>query len=240
MTGVFRLLMDSPIDGTAMCCLMYICWRHNFKQGHARPGIDRIASDLGLKPRTVIAAMKRLDNSHLIVKEKGSGRGRTTRYKLPWLQLHLIDPSSTDPIPWKPGRRGAKSSEKVQQDAPFHPERVHHSVEKGATGCTLPSTKGASERHKGYIPASEKVQQDAPEKNKRLKGDQDQIDLPISDSERHEISTACVKAGVGDCDWVDIKMQAINLGHDISNYDLQQIHHEIRNLRQGKSQGAIR
>ena len=207
-----------------MCCLINICWRYNAKDGHARPGINRIASDTGFKRRTIIAAVKRLAEARLISREKGTGRGRTTRYRLPWLPIHLADPSSDDPIIWNRGGRGAELSEKVQQNAPFHPE-------KRATQCTLSPRKGACQRRKGCNPRSERVHQHAPEKNKRIKGGQDQVAPPISDAEVHKIATECIKAGIGSCDWVDITMKADDLGYTISNDYFEEIYRQIRDRR---------
>ena len=224
---MFRLQMSRPVDLSMTSHLLYLCWRHNIKYDHARPSINRIASDLGCKPRTTKAVIQRLEDSGLIHKNKGIGRGRTTRYKLPWLQHHLMNPSSDDPIPWNTEKGQKRTSKKV-----------HDSVEKGTSGCTVSTTKGTSERHKGCNTASKKGQQDVPEKNKNIKSSQDHESTTVSESVLHDITTECIKANIRENNWVEMTMMATNLGYIISAEDRHAINQEIKDRHEKKSQGA--
>jgi DNA-binding transcriptional ArsR family regulator len=98
MAAFHRLRIRPRVDGTAKLVLSYLCWRHDSKQDLARPSTERIAQDLDLGRSSVTSALARLNKAGLVRRKSGGGRGRATRYHLPFLQIHRISPDPTLPI----------------------------------------------------------------------------------------------------------------------------------------------
>jgi DNA-binding transcriptional MocR family regulator len=96
----YRLAVQPRMDGTAMYILFYLSLRHDEKEDAAWPSVSRIMRDLDLTHGTVFAALKRLESAKLIRRIRGGGRSRTTRYQLPWLGSHRLNPKSDNPIDW--------------------------------------------------------------------------------------------------------------------------------------------
>lgn len=142
----YRLSVKPRIDGTALLVLYYLCQRHNEKTDTAWPSLTRISVDLDVARRTLVDALKRLELAHLISRNKGRGRGNSTHYRLPFLDLHRARPGK-DSINWPRNKGGS----------PHFLERkfVRSSVSISA------------------VERSEIVQSTAPENNKTIKQDAD-------------------------------------------------------------------
>jgi len=97
----YRLSIRPRMDGTAMYVLYYLAWRHDENCDAARPSIKRIMADLDLNHGPVHDALNRLEGARLIRRKSGKGRGHATRYYLPWLKTHRLDPDSRMPIEWR-------------------------------------------------------------------------------------------------------------------------------------------
>lgn len=130
-----------------MLVLVHICDHHNIDKGYAWPSIDRIAKDIGFKRRATISAIGALAAANLITKDKGHGRGRTTRYRLPWLKTHILKPDSDQPIP--------RNTDGFLE---WKLEKVHGKVRENS----------ARERQKKCIRASENVRGGAPNNYKTI------------------------------------------------------------------------
>lgn len=115
MAAFHRLRIDRRhrLDGTAKLVLYHLCFRHNLQLNAAWPATAQIAAALDLHRSAVTSALRRLEKLRLIGREQGGGRGRATRYRLLFLQAHLLDPTSKQPIDWHYKPSGPPDSLKV-------------------------------------------------------------------------------------------------------------------------------
>ena len=111
-----RLTVQPRLDSTAMYVLYHLALRHDEKKDVAWPSIRRIMSDLDRTHGTVHAALRRLEAARLIKRISGGGRSRTTRYQLPWLGTHRLNPKSDSRIHW-PREKQSSTPHPIKQSS---------------------------------------------------------------------------------------------------------------------------
>ena len=81
--------------------------------------------DLKLPRQTLLDAIKRLEDAGLVYVQRAAtrGRGKTNRYHLPWLQIHLLDPQSDKAIEWGTKRSGPPDHLEERSGPPDHLEK---------------------------------------------------------------------------------------------------------------------
>ena len=92
MAALMRLKLRPRLDGTAKLVLSHLCWRHDTNIDATRCSQPRLAEDLDLPRNTLIDALNRLLEAGVIVKAAGGGRGRATRYGLPFVAIARVRP----------------------------------------------------------------------------------------------------------------------------------------------------
>ncbi len=110
------------MDGTARLVLYHLCWRYNDAYCAAWPSIARMCNDLDVPRRTVIDAINRLESAGLVRRNKGGGRGRSTRYQMPFIDLHRLNPQAVSTILWSQKQCGSPHRSEqatVRPTAPF-------------------------------------------------------------------------------------------------------------------------
>lgn len=110
MAAFKRVQIRPRLDGTAMFCALHLCIRHDKKKDAAWQSLAKMALELDLPKRTLIDAIDRLENAGFVQRVTGGGRGRATRYRLPFLAIYRLDPKSKEAIilrdPHRKKRRG--------------------------------------------------------------------------------------------------------------------------------------
>ncbi len=147
LEAYYRLRVRPRIDGTMNLVLYHLCMRHNSDVNAAWPSLKGMSADLDVADRTLSDAITKLANSGLITREKGGGRGKPTRYRLPFLRYHRAFPG-IEVIEWDRGKRCGPPHPLLDQ------ETVRSSVANSAVG------------------RSETVRSTADENNKSIKTDQ--------------------------------------------------------------------
>ena len=91
LAAFYRLELNPAVDGTAEAILLYFAIRHSEQADAAYPSLNRTCKDLSMSRGRVVEAIRRLENSQLIVVKRGAGIRGTNLYKLPWLAVYRRD-----------------------------------------------------------------------------------------------------------------------------------------------------
>lgn len=81
----FKVTDTSEAKGAAGLVLLWLAWRSD-SSGVAWPCLKTLARETSLQKSTLCAALNRLEESGLVIRERGGGAQRSTHYFLPWVK----------------------------------------------------------------------------------------------------------------------------------------------------------
>ena len=85
----FKVTDTSEAKGAAGLVLLWLAWRSD-SRGVAWPCLKTLARETSLQKSTLCDALNRLEESGLLVRERGGGAKKSTRYILPWVGERLV------------------------------------------------------------------------------------------------------------------------------------------------------